>query len=379
MSIAIDLDTYLARWTPNGSQTRSKKDLVTPALDLVRADGAMVFDHTGRAYYDWISGLCAITLGHQHPAVEEAVRRQLAVGTVFPLPTRLEAVVAERLCEVLGWPEQVRWVKTGSEATAGAMLIARQATGRRKILSIGYHGWHPSHLPGPEVQCLPAEVGAPWEWIDPDTAAVIIEVLRQGPEVGAVEAAWTMGRKAWVERIRRKAEAVGALVIMDEIVTGFRWAIGGATDFLGLPAPDLACFGKGMANGYPVAAIVGSRNLLRHAEGVSSTFGGEAVGLAACDATIGVYRKEDVIESIWAVGRDLVNGLGPERMIGYAAHPRFADPTTAKYLSGLAHAHGVIFHPTGFNPTLAHFRAGAVPPTIDNLTALMVEGKRDAV
>ena len=98
MSIALDLDTYLARWSPGGSQTRSKKDLVTPALDLVRAERAMVFDRAGGAYYDWISGLCAITLGHQHPVVYDAVRRQLERGTVFPLPTRLEAWVAELLC-----------------------------------------------------------------------------------------------------------------------------------------------------------------------------------------------------------------------------------------------------------------------------------------
>src|ERR1051325_3633806 len=136
--------------TPGGSQTRSKRRLFKSPVVLQGAQYQHTWDREGNTFIDWISGLCAIGLGHGWPEVDEAVERQIHDhGTCLSLPSCLEVEVAELLLETLGWGEQVRWVKTGSEATGGAMLIARAATNRKVIISIGYHGWHAGHLPSP--------------------------------------------------------------------------------------------------------------------------------------------------------------------------------------------------------------------------------------
>ena len=137
---------YAKKVTPGGSQTRSKKDLFEYPVALSGAQFQHTWDREGNTYTDWISGLCAISLGHGYPEVDEAVIRQITDhGTCFSLPSYLEVEVGEQLLEALKWPEMVRWVKTGSEATMGAMMIARAATERMKIVSIGYHGWHQGH------------------------------------------------------------------------------------------------------------------------------------------------------------------------------------------------------------------------------------------
>src|SRR6266851_48481 len=124
----------------------------------------------------------------------------------------------------------------------------------------------------------------------------------------------------YLRALQDYARECGALFILDEMVTGFRWAIGGATEYFGI-MPDLACYGKAMANGYPLACIVGPQKIMKHAHDVSSTFGGEGVGLAAAKATIEVYRREPVIPRLWEVGKRLLAGC--PSLTGYPAHPHF--------------------------------------------------------
>jgi len=344
---------YLKQWTPGGSQTRSKRDLFEHPQTVYQAKGARVWSAKGE-YIDWIAGLAAVGLGYRHEAVDDAVTNQLRdYGVTFPLPTRLEGEVAELLCDTLKWPEQVRWVKTGSEATDGAMLIARQATGRRKIVSVGYHGWHLAHLPGPDLVSLPIYSWAFTDHVDGNTAAVLVEPMRDHhPEFSEEEL------KEYLLFMQKRCQEVGALFILDEIVTGFRWAIGGASEFFGI-TPDLAGYGKAMANGYPIAAIVGPRRYLQHATGVSSTFGGECIGLAAARATIQVYRSEPVIDTLWARGKQLMAGV-PE-LVGYPVHPHF--PGEGKWesersaRSQRAAERGHLVHPAGINTMHAHTEA----------------------
>lgn len=338
---------YLERWTPGGSQTRSKRALFdTPKTAQDAMEAHVVAG--GFIYLDWMAALASVGLGYSHPRVDRAVIHQiLAGGQTLPLPSRLEGEVAELLCGVLGWPQQVRWVKTGSEATDGAMLIARAATGRRKIVSIGYHGWHCTHLPGPDLVTVPWGSEAFGPEIDCRTAGVLVEPMRdREPPV------------YYLQGIRDRCEETGALLIMDEIVTGFRWAIGGATEYLDLTPPDLACYGKAMANGYPIAAIVGGRDLMKYASEVSSTFGGEGVGLAAAQATIKVYQSEPVIERLWEIGERLMAGV-PE-LKGYAVHPHLPGEgrweSTSQVTNKMAQR-GILAHPSGFNPMYAHVDA----------------------
>jgi glutamate-1-semialdehyde aminotransferase len=328
--------------TPGGSQTRSKRRLFDAPVALQGAQYQHTWDREGNTFIDWISGLCAIGLGHGWPEVDEAVERQIHDhGTCLSLPSYLEVEVAELLLETLGWGEQVRWVKTGSEATGGAMLIARAATNRRVIISIGYHGWTSSHLPSPylwdcewgnlrELQTL-LGMGS--------VAGVLLEPMRdhEPPE-------------GYLEGVQQLAKDHGALFIIDEVVTGFRWAIGGATEYYGLH-PDLACFGKAMANGFPVGCIIGRRNHMQYADRVSSTFGGEGIGLAATGATIESYRAHDVIKQIWSTGQALKDALNLD---GYPCYPRFK--MNARENATKLAANGVLIHPAKgvFVPTFSH-------------------------
>jgi glutamate-1-semialdehyde aminotransferase len=338
---------YLKHWTPGGSQTRSKRDLFDEPVAIEWAGASIVKGTDGKKYLDWIAALASVGLGYGNGSVDGAVMAQIACGVTAPLPTLLEGEVAELLCSVLHWPQQVRWVKTGSESTAGAILIARAATGRRKIVSVGYHGWSPAHLPGPDL------VTVPWgSWgfesaVDCETAAVLLEPFRDH-----VQATWNSELPEYIDTIRDRCKDVGALLIMDEVVTGFRWAIGGATEYLGLEPPDLACYGKAMANGYAVAAIVGKRDLMKYASEVSSTFGGEGVGLAAAKATIEIYRTEPVINRLWEVGRRLMKGV-PE-LEGFPVHPHFPAEMDRAAVSNAAAKKGILAHPAGMNPMYCH-------------------------
>ena len=339
----------LAHRTPGGAQTRSKQHAVFGGppfpQTLAEAKGAYTWDDAGRKYIDWMSALASVGLGHGHPDVTFAVEQAIRLGHALSLPSRLEYEVADQLCEALKWPDQVRWVKTGSEATAAAMMIARRATGRKKIVSIGYHGWHECHSPGEYL------VDVPWgstlyiDETDCQTAAVLLEPMRD-------EKPWD----SYIEGVQMLCKDTGALLIMDEMVTGFRWAIGGASEYLGI-TPDLACYGKAMANGYPLACVVGSKRLMKHAHDVSSTFGGELVGLAAAKATLEVYRREPVIERLWEIGRRLMAGV---QLQGYPVHPHFTgagawtESDSVIPLTQYAATQGVLMHPSGLNPTFSH-------------------------
>ena len=367
----------LAHRTPGGSQTRSKQwavfggDPYPQTVDRAIGSKVHVYTPDPRVYIDWIAALASVGLGYAHPVVDEAVRQQMEQGTAFPLPTRLEFEVADLLCDTLKWPQQVRFVKTGSEATAAAMQIARAQTKRKKILSIGYHGWHEAHLPSEHL------IDVPWGRLEVlgreigcDVAAVLVEPMRdhlETPEGSTVS--------DYLKCVQDWCYDYGALFILDEVVTGFRWAKGGASEAFDL-TPDLACYGKAMANGYPLAAIVGPRRLMKHATEVSSTFGGEAIGLAAAKATIEIYRKEPVISRLWQIGKRLLAGC--PILTGWPVHPHFVNSagwTTSDACIGYvqrAAAQGILIHPAGMNPMYAHSDAD-VEQTIAVINAVTVD------
>jgi len=365
--------------TPGAAQTRSKQHHVFGGSPfpqtLASADGANTWADYDHKFIDWMAALASVGLGHRNPTVELAVHDQMQFGTALSLPTYLEYEVADLLCSVLKWPQQVRWVKTGSEATAAAMMIARRATGRKKIISIGYHGWHEAHLPSENL------VDVPWGTrfgdcgeLDCRTAAVIVEPMRDHERTP-----YGVPVKEYLKGVQYQCQASGALFIIDEMVTGFRWALGGASEYFGI-VPDLATYGKAMANGYPLTAIVGLRKLMVHAKDVSSTFGGEGVGLAAAKATIEVYQREPVIERLWEVGRKLQEGV--PQLQGWPVHPHFTgaggwtDSDSVIPLTQYAAKHGVLMHPSGMNPMYAHSDED-VQRTIEVLSAALQASNGD--
>jgi len=324
---------YLAQ----GSSTSSKAatlEGVEPA-QIVRGKGCRVWDADGNEYIDFRNALGPITLGYAVPEINAAIAEQLEHGIIFGHPHPLEGEVAKLLVEVLPCAERVRFLKTGGEALAACAKIARHATQRNIIVHCGYNGWLNNLASGgyrpagiaaavPE-NGVPAGIAAyhralPWADIAPWQAAFAAE----GTDIAAVMVASSYGdmdRGAdFLPALRRLTEDHGALMIMDEIVTGFRLALGGAHEYFGI-LPDLAVFGKGMANGMPISAYVGRAALIDSAKGlgISSTFGGETLSLAASKAAIGFYRANHVIDYLWETGKTLwgdVNGLFEAKGLG---------------------------------------------------------------
>ena len=303
---------------PGGTQTFSKSYIQFPQgfspFFLESGRGARVRDVDGNEYVDLVCGLLPISLGYRDPDVDAAIAAQLERGITFSMATELEIAVAEQLIDLIPCAEMVRFGKNGTDATSAAIRLARAHTGRDKIVAIGYHGWRDwyvgatsRHLGVPKAV---AELTVKIPYNDGqavsdaisggDIAAVILEpVSLEEPQPG------------YLEHLRRETEHHGTVLIFDEIISGFRVALDGAQGYYGV-TPDLATFGKGIANGMPLSAVVGSRELMALFEDIffSSTFGGEALSLAAAKATIGKMRTGQPIAAIWAQGRRIINGIG---------------------------------------------------------------------
>jgi len=306
------------RVIPLGSQTFSKSRTQYPLgvspLFIQRGDGARVWDVDGNDYVDFVNSLASVTLGYNDPDVTAAVRAQLEDGTIFTLPHPLETEVAELIVELVPCAEMVRFGKNGSDATAGAVRLARAFTGREHMITCGYHGWQDwyigstaRHRGVPEATRAlthPAPYGdldaveALFRQYPGQIAGLIMEPMNTDwPAEGYLEAL-----KALVHR-------EGAVLIFDETITGFRYSPGGAQQVLGV-TPDLACFGKGLANGYPVSAVTGRRDIMMLMEEVffSFTFGGETLSLAAAKATLEKLKRENVTDQLAARGQRLLDG-----------------------------------------------------------------------
>jgi glutamate-1-semialdehyde aminotransferase len=306
------------RVIPGGTQTLSKSptqfvDGVSPKF-LARGRGCHVWDVDGNEYIDYPLALGPILLGYDYPAVTEAAVAQLRDGTVFTLMHPLEVEVAETLVEMIPCAERVRFAKNGADATNGAIRAARALTGRDHVVCTGYHGYHDWYIASTElndgvpsvnkelIHAVPFGDGAALERafgeLEGSTACLIMEIPGVEPEPGYLDAA--------VELAHRH----GALFVLDEIVTGFRYALGGAQELYGI-RPDLACFGKGMANGFPLAAVVGTTEAMKGFERIffSTTYGGETVSLAAARATLSVLQTEPVLEHVWRLGAKLREGI----------------------------------------------------------------------
>ncbi|MBI3953640.1 MAG: aminotransferase class III-fold pyridoxal phosphate-dependent enzyme [Chloroflexi bacterium] len=324
-----ELKAEAERLIPSCSQTFSKGPTqfvqgVAPVF-LARGQGSHVWDVDGNEYVDYPMALGPIILGHNYPAVTAAVIRQVQEGTAFSLPHPLEVELARLLVELIPCAQMVRFGKNGSDATSGAVRVARAYTGRDIIACCGYHGWQDWYI-GTTTRSkgVPKAVQAltvPFQYND---SASLERIFAQHPgqvaavimePVGVVEP-----EPGFLQAVQQLARREGALLIFDEIITGFRLALGGAQEYYGV-VPDLACVGKAMANGLPIAAVVGRREVMELFDEVffSFTFGGEAISLAASLATINEMRQKNVIGALWAMGgrlKDGYNALAAELGVG---------------------------------------------------------------
>jgi glutamate-1-semialdehyde aminotransferase len=301
--------------TPLGAQTFSKShryfiEGAAPSF-IDHARGCRVTDVDGNEFIDFICSLGPITVGYNDMRVNEAIKRQLKKGIIFSQASPISVELAEVLCEIVPCAEQVRFVKNGSDATSAAVRLARAYTGKDLVLCSGYHGmqnWYiasttnnkgiPESISKLVQSFVYNDIEALEELIknnENKVACVILEPIQaDGPA------------KGYLNELRDLTEKYGIVLIFDEVVSGFRYALGGASERYRV-IPDMAAFGKGMANGMPISAVAGKREIMEQIETkgvfISTTFGGETLSMAAALETIKILREKDAYKHFWKLGQ----------------------------------------------------------------------------
>ena len=279
---------------------------------LARAAGARVWDAEGREYLDFVMGLGAVALGYGHPDVNRAATEAIAAGVVGPLPPVQEEMLAEALAQRMPWMERIRFLKTGAEAVAAAVRIARVVTGREEVLGCGYHGWLDWCQGRAEgVPQGTRAVFAELPFNDPERAREMIRYRSDRLAAVVVEpVVVSEPSREWLDVLRAETADAGVVLVFDEIKTAFRLALGGAAERYGI-VPDLMVIGKACANGFPLAAVGGRADLMAgtNRTWISSTLATESVALAAALATLEVFEREQVCAHLHRVGTELLHGL----------------------------------------------------------------------
>lgn len=299
---------------PLASQTFSKSLVQYPRgvspFFIKKGEMDRVWDYDGNEYIDFINSLLSVTLGYCDKEVDRAVQEQMNNGVIFSLPHILEVKVAEKLIKIIPCAEKVRFGKNGTDATSAAVRIARAYTGKEHIAVCGYHGWQDWY-----IGSTSRDLGVPTSvknlthkfeynniksleniFKDQSLACVIMEPMN-------VE----YPKNNFLNKVKELTHKNNALLIFDETITGFRYSLGGAQELFEV-VPDMATFGKGMANGYPLSAVVGRNQVMQKVEEIffSGTFGGETLSLAAALAVIEKYETQNVIQKFFDIGSYLL-------------------------------------------------------------------------
>jgi glutamate-1-semialdehyde 2,1-aminomutase len=338
---------------------------------FVRAAGCRLWTTEDEEIIDCTMALGSVAIGYADGAVTHAVSQAAAEGNVAGLSHVREVDIAERLSDVIPCAERVRFLKSGAEGVAAAVRIARAHTGRTKVIGCGYFGWldwwsdGPGITPGAHADFtavpfddITALEGAGSEIGDALAAIVIEPVIERLPS------------NAWIEAARAICDERGAVLIFDEMKTGFRLRTGGFQEYSAI-TPDLAVFGKALANGYPLSALVGREAVMRDAAKcwISSTLAGESIALAAAGAVLDWHASAEVCEGIWAAGEEMmlavqravvasgivgvsVRGIAPMWLLD------FEDDDHRTRFGELAIEQGVLFKRGAYNyASLAHEEA----------------------
>lgn len=316
------------RLIPGGAHTYSKGIDQFPAngpLFLERGEGVRVWDDQGREFIDWTMGLRTMSLGYGNRAVIDAVIAQINRGSNFARPSSVEAACAQDLIDLIPSAEMVKFAKNGSTATTAAVKLARAFTGRDMVAMckehpfFSYDDWF--------IGTTPANSGIPqavrdlsltFHYNDIDSLQRLFTAHPGKIAAVIMEAATTdHPQPGFLQAVHDLCKREGAIFILDEMITGFRWHLNGAQAYYGIK-PDLATFGKGLANGFSVSALVGRADIMelggidhdkRKVFLVSTTHGAENHALAAARAALKIYREEGVVDHMWAIGRLLIDGM----------------------------------------------------------------------
>lgn len=323
---------------PLASQTFSKSKTQYPfgvsPYFIQKAKGSKVYDVDGNEFVDFISALGCISLGYNDEDIMNAVKKQMEEGTIFSLPHPIEHIMAEKLVEHIPSAEMVRYGKNGTDATSAAVRLARAYTERDYVVVCGYHGWQDWYIGSTtrskgvpkDVQKLTLKfeynniesLKKQFDEHKDQIACVIMEVMN-----------FEWPKEGFLQEVKELCRKNGALLIFDETVTGFRYAMGGAQEYFGV-TPDISTFGKGMANGYPVSAVVGRAEVMKEMEEIffSGTFGGDCLALAASLAVIKKMEEKPVLGHMRAQGKKIsdavtkiIGDTGADDFLAMGGHP----------------------------------------------------------
>jgi len=374
-SASIDWRARATHVLPTGASTGSKRaaalygsdDAIGPT-HFSGAVGCRVFDVDGNEYVDCTMALGSVALGYAEPTVTRAVIDAAGNGNIAGLSDYREVELAERLCEIIPSAEMVQFLKTGAEATSAAVRLARTYTGRDLVIGCGYFGWHDWSS---AANGVPAATRAAYQTVPfDDIPALEAAVAAAGKQLAAIiiePVIERMPQPLWVTKARELCDRVGAALVFDETKTGFRLCTAGYQEYSKI-TPDLATFGKAMANGYSLSAVVGKRALMEAARAtwISSTLASESTALAAAGAVLDWHEQADICESLASIGREqceamraAIKASGVEGVsvdgIDQMWMLRFNSPVRERRFLEFAAGHGVLFKRGAYNyPAIAH-------------------------
>ena len=322
---------------PLGAQTFSKSRTQYPVgaspLFVTHSRGSRTWDVDGNEYVDLVSSLGAVVLGYGDEEINQAVVRQLDSGVTLSLSHPLEEQVAAQVVDLIPCAEMVRFAKNGTDATSAAIRLARAATGRDHVIACGYHGWQDWFI-GSTTRNLgvPAATQALTHAVPYNDLAAVERVIAAHPDgiaaliMEPMTSTWP--EPGFLEGVREVTQRHGIVLVFDEMLTGFRFAAGGAQEYFGV-MPDLAAFGKGLANGFPLSAVVGRRDLMMLMQDIffSGTFGGETLSLAAADVVLGRMATGEPTAALARIGAELVEAVDAARseasksLLEFTGHP----------------------------------------------------------
>ncbi len=289
-------------------------DGVSPKF-LEKQYGSHTWDVDGNEYIDMVMGCGPVTIGHNNPDINNAIKNQMDKGTLFSMLNPLEVEVAEKLVDCIPCADMVKFSKNGSDVCAASIKIARHVTGRDMIFCWGYHGFADWYIATTDrnagIPNAVKELTKTFEYNDIDGLKAMFEQYKD--RVAAVIMEPVIAEKPkdnFLQKVKDLTHENGALLIFDEMISGFKFAMGGVQEYLDV-IPDLATFGKGITNGMPLGVLAGKKEYMKEFDKVflSSTYAPEALTLAAASANIDFYKKHNVIDELWNKGRYIEDGF----------------------------------------------------------------------
>jgi glutamate-1-semialdehyde aminotransferase len=280
-----------------------------------RGKGSHLFDVDGNEYIDYILALGPIILGYSYDVVNEAVKKEMENGTIFSMPHKLEIEAAELMTQVIPFADGAKFTKTGSDAVTAAVRASRALTEKDNIAYCGGGGvWHDWFVAiTSRNKGVPKSLKTQIKVFEYNNSESLKELLDNDKEIGTVvmePMIFEYPKKNYLNEVKKIVHDHDAILIFDEVVTGFRFSLGGAAEYFGVE-PDLATYGKGIANGFPLGSIAGKEEFMNIFEEIfySTTFGGETMSLAAGMATIKEIQSKDVLKNIYNKGSNFLNNF----------------------------------------------------------------------